>query len=110
LQSRAQELARFLAERNQITIERSADAFDGRLEAADRETSAQALAEDFRLLRRIEAARDRIRDGTFGICLGCEEGISLKRLRAVPWAALCISCQEKAEEGSACRLSLAQAA
>ena len=110
LQARARELARSVAERNQIRIERSADAFDGRLHAADRESSAQALAEDFRLLRQVEAARDRIRDGTFGICLRCEGGIPLKRLQAIPWAAFCKSCQEMAEEGRAYRPKLARAA
>jgi len=101
LQMRARELAHSLAERNQIMIERSADAFDKRLDAADRESSAQALAGNLRLLRQVEAARDRIRDGTFGICLRCEEGIPLKRLQAIPWARFCIACQKNADERSA---------
>lgn len=109
LQTRARELARSLAERNQIVIERSGDALDGSLHAADRELSAQALAKDFRLLRQVEAARDRIQDGTYGICLHCEEEIPLKRIQAIPWAAFCISCQEK-EESRANRPTLSQAA
>ena len=110
LQARARELARTLAERNQIMIERSADAFDGRLHAADRESSAQALGGDFVLLRHVEAARDRIRDGTFGICLRCEEAILLKRLQAIPWAAYCVSCRAKTEEGVLFRPGLARVA
>jgi RNA polymerase-binding transcription factor DksA len=31
------------------------------------------------------------------MCLNCEEEIAAKRLAAVPWAALCIVCQEVAE-------------
>ena len=110
LQTRERELARSLTERDQILIERSGDSFDGRLDAADREFSAQALAGDFCLLRQVEAARDRIRDGTFGICLRCGEEIPLKRLEAIPWAAFCISCQEMAEEGEADRPTFARAA
>jgi DnaK suppressor protein len=110
LQARARELAHSLADRNPIRIDRSADAFDGRLHAADRESSAQVLAEDFRLLRQVEAARNRIQDGTFGICLRCEEGIPLKRFQAIPWAAFCKSCQEMAEEANTYRPKLARAA
>ena len=39
----------------------------------------------------------RIEDGSFGVCLHCEEDISPKRLAAVPWAAFCIQCQEIAD-------------
>lgn len=75
---------RSLATHHQITIERAADAFDEALLAAEGESSPQILAQDFQLLRQVEAARDRMRDGTFGICLRCEEGIASKRLRAIP--------------------------
>jgi DnaK suppressor protein len=33
-------------------------------------------------------------EGTYGVCLHCDEDISAKRLSAVPWAAYCINCQE----------------
>src|ERR1700759_696264 len=97
LQARARELARTLAERNQIAIERAADLFDASLLATERESSARTLEQDFRLLRQIETALDRLRDGTFGICEGCEEEIAPKRLRAIAWTTRCVSCQEKLE-------------
>jgi DnaK suppressor protein len=97
LKRRARELVRSLAERNQIAIERSADAFDAQLLAAERESSAQALAQEFRLLRQIEAARDRMRHGIYGVCLSCNQEIAFKRLEAIPWAACCLSCQAEAE-------------
>jgi len=65
LRTRAQELARTIGERNQIAIERAADVFDASLLATERESSARTLEHDFRLLRQIEAALDRLRDGTF---------------------------------------------
>lgn len=110
LQTRARELARSLAAHNQITIERAADAFDEALLAAARESSAQILAQDFRLLRQVEAARDRLREGTFGVCLRCEEEIAPKRLLAIPWAAYCVSCRARVEEGEALRAMLDRAA
>ena len=110
LQARARELLRSQAERRHIVVERSADALDGTLQAADRERSAQTLAEDFRRLRHVEAALARIRSGDFGICQSCDQRIPLRRLQAVPWAALCVSCQEKEEERRAFRPALARAA
>ena len=50
------------------------------------------------LRRQIIAALRRIQDGTYGICLGCEEKIEGKRLNAVPWTPCCITCQEKTEK------------
>ena len=47
-------------------------------------------------LREIEAALRRRDRGTFGICEGCGEPISEKRLDAVPWAKFCIPCHERA--------------
>ena len=52
LESRAQDLRRSLTERSQITVEREPDPFDEQLLAAERESSAQTLAKDFRLLGR----------------------------------------------------------
>ncbi len=110
LRTRARELADSLAERDQITVERSADTFDATRLAAERESSALALSHDFLLLRRVEAALGRMRKGVFGFCLACEEEIAPKRLQALPWAAYCLSCQAKAEEGEALSGRLARAA
>jgi DnaK suppressor protein len=50
---------------------------------------------DMKLLREISDALERIQHGTYGVCLECEEPISVKRLDAVPWARYCVRCQEK---------------
>src|SRR5258708_37071132 len=41
---------------------------------------------DSRLLRAIEKAVARIRQGTYGVCEVCKQPISKLRLEAVPWA------------------------
>ena len=51
------------------------------------------------LLNQVDEALSRIDDRRFGVCVSCEEEMNLKRLEAVPWARLCISCQEKQESG-----------
>ena len=49
---------------------------------------------DYLQLRLVEEALDRLNSGDYGVCLACEEPIPAKRLRALPWARYCISCQE----------------
>ncbi len=49
---------------------------------------------DMKLLREIADALRRIEQGSYGICMECEEPISGKRLDAVPWAKFCVACQE----------------
>src|SRR4026209_1287096 len=41
---------------------------------------------DMKLLREIADALHRMEQGSYGICMECEEPISGKRLDAVPWA------------------------
>src|SRR5581483_11693337 len=51
---------------------------------------------DYVQLRMVNEALDRLKSGENGICQSCEEPIPAKRLRALPWARYCISCQERA--------------
>ena len=51
---------------------------------------------DYRQLRLVEEALDRLDAGDYGICLACDEPIAEKRLRALPWARYCVTCQENA--------------
>ena len=50
-------------------------------------------------LQAIEEALDRIEGGSFGECSNCGETVNRKRLEAVPWAKLCLACQELEEQG-----------
>jgi len=52
-------------------------------------------------IREIDAALDRIEDGTYGICEESGDPVGKGRLQAIPWARLCIECQRKAEEEAA---------
>ncbi len=46
---------------------------------------------------RIRAALERLRNGTYGICIECDEPISAARLRALPEVETCIRCQDRRE-------------
>jgi len=48
-------------------------------------------------LKKIFYSLNKIKDGTFGQCEGCEEDIPKKRLEARPTTTLCISCKEEQE-------------
>lgn len=48
-----------------------------------------------RRLEQIDAALRRIEEGSYGTCAVCGKPIGEERLRAVPWATLCIEDQRK---------------
>ncbi len=52
---------------------------------------------EYTKLRRIDAALEKISDGTFGHCEECEEEIGMKRLENQPWSELCITHAEEKE-------------
>lgn len=55
---------------------------------------------DTALLREVEGALERLRDGTYGTCMDCGMPVSRKRLEALPWARYCVTCQERYQSGS----------
>lgn len=63
------------------------------------EMNLELLERDEKTLREIYEALDRIKDGTYGICEGCECVIGKERLKAMPHTRNCIDCQRKAEQG-----------
>jgi DnaK suppressor protein len=62
----------------------------------------------FARLRFIQEAIKALDRGQYGQCVRCAEDINKKRLEAVPWATLCIRCQEETEaEQTSSRMVLA---
>jgi RNA polymerase-binding protein DksA len=49
------------------------------------------------LLAQVQAALDRLDNGTYGKCVQCGKDINPKRLAALPYATLCIDCQSANE-------------
>ena len=62
---------------------------------SEAELQIQLHQTDARLLRAIEGAIARIRNGTFGTCEACRNPISRARLEAVPWTRHCRDCKER---------------
>ena len=98
LDSQLKEAASSHALGDAIRIHQVADPIDMTQEAAERDVAVQILDRESALVRRLRSAIDRIEDGSFGICLQCEEEIAPKRLKAIAWAELCVHCQEEADD------------
>src|SRR5690348_7021425 len=97
LETKRDELARGLRNREDIAIEKTPDALDEVQLAGERELAIRNLDRESNLLRNVRSALGRIADGSYGVCLHCEEDIKPKRLDAVPWTKYCIRCQEAAD-------------
>ena len=48
----------------------------------------------------IDAALQRVADGSYGLCLDCGDAIANARLHASPTALRCVGCQSQAEQAS----------
>ena len=56
------------------------------------EAEASTISKEIASVKR---ALTRIEDGSYGVCVRCDEEISPERLAARPEAALCIACAQK---------------
>jgi YteA family regulatory protein len=58
-----------------------------------------ALADHARfLLERIDAALEKIENGSYGLCEDCGQAIDAERLQAVPYTVRCHTCQQRIEQ------------
>ena len=82
-----------VAEREPGDVQFDEESGEGDTLAVERErdltlsASAQAAVED------IDRAIEKIHDGTYGVCEQCYTNIPKERLRALPYAALCVQCK-----------------
>ncbi len=63
----------------------------------DREFSLGIADKEQVVVHRIDAAMEKIDEGTYGTCELCSKKIAAARLKVVPYAELCMPCQEKQE-------------
>lgn len=64
----------------------------------DRTITIGLTAHDQTVLRQIDRALEKIQEGTYGICDVSQEPIPLKRLEAIPYAAMTVAAQQKLEQ------------
>jgi len=64
---------------------------------AQEEIDISLIAIQTETIARIDEALARLTSGTYGRCLSCGDPISHARLRALPFAVRCLSCEEVLE-------------
>ena len=81
----------------EIKLEKTEDDGDLATISHDRELFYNLHENDFTRLKFIKGAIKAMDRGQYGECVRCGEDINEKRLEAVPWATMCIRCQEETE-------------
>jgi len=74
-----------------------ADPLDRATEEEARNNQLRIRGRESRLISKIKKSLQAIEEGTYGICEGCEEPISIDRLKARPVTSYCIDCKTKQE-------------
>jgi RNA polymerase-binding protein DksA len=64
----------------------------------DREFSLVLASNEREMLYALDEALKKIEEGTFGVCDDCKCLIAKNRLKALPYAPLCVKCQSKREK------------
>ncbi len=67
---------------------------EGGTAAIDRERDLALAASAQAALAEVDDALRKLDDGTYGVCEVCHEPIARARLRALPYARLCVRCKE----------------
>ena len=89
------EMGAFVDARRDTTTDDEHDP-EGPTLAFERSQASAILGQSVRHVSEIDAALERIDEGTFGLCTVCNGPIKFGRLQVRPQAALCISCAERA--------------
>jgi RNA polymerase-binding transcription factor DksA len=70
---------------------------DGTIAREEASITMSLLANEQQMLDEISAALDRLDNGTFGRCEGCQQSIPKARLRALPYVRYCTACASTRE-------------
>lgn len=91
------------AEQQALAADPDAAEMSGDIESGDcvasreREVDLKLSAHIQEMIAQIDRATERLNAGTYGECARCHARIPAARLEALPYAELCVSCQEKHE-------------
>jgi DnaK suppressor protein len=73
---------------------------DGGTDDFYRNVSLQVSDEEYKVLRLIDRALEKIDENTYGICDVSGEEIPYQRLEAIPYATMTVKAQEMVEKGT----------
>ena len=73
------------------------DSADLAFDTGTEEVTSQLAELESRELAKIERALNRLKQGTYGDCEGCQKKIPVARLNALPFSTYCVECQREVE-------------
>jgi DnaK suppressor protein len=82
-----------VAEREPGDVQFDEESGEGDTLAVERERDLALSAQASAAVEEIDIALAKIKDGTYGVCEQCHNTIPKERLRALPYAALCVQCK-----------------
>ncbi len=65
----------------------------------DRQLNLTVTSREYDMVRQIDRALEKVKEGTYGVCDLSGEKIPLKRLEAIPYATMTVEAQDKFEKG-----------
>lgn len=98
LKEKEQLIEEILKNQEQVVVEHEiGDEIDSSVEEQERKLNMLLQDREREKLEKIEEAIHRIENDNYGDCEECGEPIAKKRLMVVPFARLCINCQQEEE-------------
>ena len=84
--------------KQRLNAERLSDSIDEASLAEDTAVAVRELDTIWSHHRLASAARQKLRNGTYGTCVNCDQRIPESRLSALPWATRCVRCEAVQEK------------
>ncbi len=83
--------------RNYMGSDPTGDSADLAFDTGSEEVASQLAELESRELNQVERAIARLKQGTYGLCEGCQRRIPVARLNALPFSTTCVQCQREME-------------
>jgi RNA polymerase-binding transcription factor DksA len=80
-----------------LTLPQLPDPMDNLVAASARDVALHSINRRGLLLIQIDEALQRLARGACGFCAECRAPLTLNRIEALPWASLCLPCQQSAD-------------
>ncbi|MBF0506258.1 MAG: TraR/DksA family transcriptional regulator [Nitrospirae bacterium] len=98
IRSSAAGMKKFMSDENRQTIAAGQEQGDCSVFYQFEHMSCRQFDAQTESIRKIDLALKKLEEGIYGCCEECGEEISVERLKVIPFALLCLDCQETAEQ------------
>lgn len=96
------DLLRLVKQKKELELSEAevGDEADAATQSLEKEMLFELNDNERTMLDNIEASLRKIEKGQYGLCESCNKRIAMERLKAMPFARYCISCQSRKERPS----------